>query len=752
MPRLGSPKLYLLVSSVTIIVLTGAFVLGLMSTNKMREIINEQFNQQQLTIAKGVASDITDKFNFLKNELHTLNLSPSVQYLEVSWPNRLQITMGSVKNFGTIEIGLIEARRQKIYRLNAEGQDQVEEADFSQIECLQWASDRDNQNKFFVKRVGPDFPSSSSFSQNPYLLVGLPTYQVSVDESHPVASGQFVGCLYFLVDPSRLTKMYCQEIRSGQTGYAWVIDRQGNFLYHPGDGFIGKSAFEVREQRDPKISFAEINRIQKEKMLTGRQGYSWYWSGWHRGLVKKMKKFIAYAPIPLHGDNASLVWSVAVVAPQTEVEGAIHEVYVRQFLLQGVVILIILLGGGVIIYYESRWSAALEQEVQRKTAALKQSTEELAKSEKLYKSLVESAEDAIINVDSQARIISINRYGVKLFGYTPQGIIGKSIYEVFPGRAGRGIHHQIDQVFTTHSGRRATLQVVVGGKEYYFNLNFTPIREDHRVMGVLIIAHDITSSKKMEEQLYHTEKLASLGQLAAGVAHEINNPLAIILGFTDMLLEKVKADSPEYKILKTIERQGNNCKKIVENLMSFARTPEKEQYFTDINRNIETVMEVFQNTLLTKKVNYHLQLAEDLPLVRGDAAQLQQVFLNLVTNAVNAMPQGGDLTITTGLNSTGDRVQIKFADTGDGIKKECLNKIYDPFFTTRKVGEGTGLGLSVSYAILAKFGGTIECLSRTREEAGDQSGTTFTITLPVASPTDQELKTEDIHVRQDSDH
>lgn len=750
MPRLGSPKVYFIFGTVTIIVLAGAFVLGLLSANKMREIISEQFNQQQLTIAKGVASDIQEKFDFLKNELHTLNLSPSVQYLEVSWPNRMQITMANVKELGTIEIGLIGPRGRKIYRLDATGQSKIREGNFAQTECLQWAWDRTNQNKFFLKRVGAHFPSPSQ--KDPYLLIAIPTYQVSVDESHPVASGQFVGCLYFLVEPSRLTQKYCQDIRSGQTGYAWVIDQRGNFLYHPEEEFIGESAFEVREKRDPKISFAEINRIQKEKMLTGEEGYSWYWSGWHRGVVKKMKKFIAYAPIQVQGNNTRLVWSVAVVAPQTEVEGAIHEVYVRQFLLQGVVIFIILLGGGVMIYYESRWSSALEQEVQRKTAALKQSAEELAKSEKLYKSLVESAEDTIINVDCRGDIISINRYGVRLFGYTPQGIIGKSIYDVFPGRAGSEIQHLIDQVFATHRGRRATLEVLLNGKEYHLNLNLTPIREDGEIMSVLIIAHDITSSKKMEEQLYHTEKLASLGQLAAGVAHEINNPLAIILGFTDMLLEKTAADSKEYRILKTIERQGNNCKKIVENLMSFARSPERVQYETDINRNVEMVMEVVKNTLLTRKVKYHLQLAPGLPRVRGDAAQLQQVFLNLITNAVNAMPQGGDLTITTGLNATGDRVRIIFADTGEGIKKEHLPRIYDPFFTTRKVGEGTGLGLSVSYAILTKFGGTIECVSRTREEAKDQSGTTFTITLPVASPTDQELTVEDNHVSQNSDH
>jgi two-component system NtrC family sensor kinase len=292
----------------------------------------------------------------------------------------------------------------------------------------------------------------------------------------------------------------------------------------------------------------------------------------------------------------------------------------------------------------------------------------------------------------------------------------------------------------------------VGGRQYFFNINLTPIREGDRVLSILIIAHDITSQKKMEDQLYHTEKLASLGQLAAGVAHEINNPLAIILGFADILSERVKEDSEEYKIVKTIERQGLNCKKIVENLMTFARTPEKSEYDTDINRGIETLLEVVKGTILTKKVKIQLDLADGLPRARGDADQLQQVFLNLITNAVLAMPQGGLLTISTRLNADKDRVQIRFADTGLGIKKENLAKIYDPFFTTRKVGEGTGLGLSVSYAIVHKFGGTITCESKTREDAGEgASGTTFTISLPVpTAPREEPQAAEAGHAGTDS--
>jgi|YelNatPaOPRAMG01_1025707.scaffolds.fasta_scaffold00053_22 two-component system NtrC family sensor kinase len=381
----------------------------------------------------------------------------------------------------------------------------------------------------------------------------------------------------------------------------------------------------------------------------------------------------------------------------------------------------------------------LEEEVARKTIALERSQQELAKSEKLYKSLVESAEDAILNVDAKGEIISINRYGAKILGYTKQGILGKTISEVVPGDTGKEITRLIDEVFAHGTGRRTTLEVPVGGKHYFFNINLAPIRENDTVMSILIIAHDITSQKKMEDQLYHTEKLASLGQLAAGVAHEINNPLAIILGFADILLERVKEDSEEYKIIKTIERQGLTCKKIVENLMTFARAPEKSAYDADINGTIETLLEVVKATILTKKVKVQLDLADNLPRVRGDADQLQQVFLNLITNAVLAMPQGGLLTISTRLNADKERVQIKFADTGVGIKKEHLTRIYDPFFTTRKVGEGTGLGLSVSYAIVQKFGGTITCESKTREAAGEgASGTTFTISLPVATPPRQE--------------
>jgi signal transduction histidine kinase len=233
----------------------------------------------------------------------------------------------------------------------------------------------------------------------------------------------------------------------------------------------------------------------------------------------------------------------------------------------------------------------------------------------------------------------------------------------------------------------------------------------------------------MEGQLLNTEKLASLGSLSAGVAHEINNPISIILGFTEMLQDRFSKDSKEREILDAIERQGNNCKKIVENLLAFARIPEKITTETDVIDDLQKIVNVVMNTLVNKKIDLKTDIEEDLSKVKGDSQQIEQVFLNIMNNAVAAMKDGGILTISAHRHN--DIVNIDFTDTGHGISPENMDKIFEPFFTTKKVGEGTGLGLAVSYGIVKKFGGDIRIKSQTRAE-GKEPGTTFTVLLPVA--------------------
>jgi signal transduction histidine kinase len=234
------------------------------------------------------------------------------------------------------------------------------------------------------------------------------------------------------------------------------------------------------------------------------------------------------------------------------------------------------------------------------------------------------------------------------------------------------------------------------------------------------------------------EKLASIGTLAAGVAHEINNPIAVILGFTEHLLEKTDESPEVHETLQVIEEEGLKCKKIVENLLTFARTPERTETSADIHKIMEKLLAVVQNILLTKKIRLESSLAPDLPRTKGDPRELQQVFINLINNAIDAMKGGGVLKIITRRSPDGKRVAIEFSDTGNGIPKEAQTKIFDPFFTTKETGAGTGLGLSVSYGIITKFGGNIIFASYPAEEYPEKHGTTFTVYLPVVTGAEPE--------------
>ena len=235
---------------------------------------------------------------------------------------------------------------------------------------------------------------------------------------------------------------------------------------------------------------------------------------------------------------------------------------------------------------------------------------------------------------------------------------------------------------------------------------------------------------RSERFLINAEKLASLGTLAAGVAHEINNPLGVMLGFCDLLVRKKAPGSQEYDDLKIIERQGMQCKQIVENLLSFARVGQEKTTDTDLNECLGEIIKVVQHSLEMKGIELRTELANPLPRVRGDDRQLQQVFLNLINNAAAAMPAGGRLTLRTAPVAGGQRAAVQVQDQGTGIAPEHLDHIFEPFFTTKPEGEGTGLGLFVSYGIINKYGGTLTCQSQNHDGGERPRGTIFTVELP----------------------
>ncbi|MEW5910683.1 MAG: ATP-binding protein, partial [Thermodesulfobacteriota bacterium] len=234
---------------------------------------------------------------------------------------------------------------------------------------------------------------------------------------------------------------------------------------------------------------------------------------------------------------------------------------------------------------------------------------------------------------------------------------------------------------------------------------------------------DITQRKRMERQLLQTDKLASLGQLSAGVAHEINNPLGLILGYTRLILKGIDTQTELATDLKTIEKHAVNCKRIVEDLLKFSRSTDTSKSASDLNELLNDVISVVESSFRLEDVQIIRNFSNALPLLILDPNKMKQVFMNLIMNARQAIHDNGILTVSTGIVSDPEKVLISFSDNGSGISPDIIHRIFDPFFTTKPTGMGTGLGLSVSYGIIKDHDGDIQV------ESIKGQGSTFRIYL-----------------------
>jgi len=494
------------------------------------------------------------------------------------------------------------------------------------------------------------------------------------------------------------------------------------FLYHPEREFIGKNAFVARQEREPYISFAAINEIMKDKMLKGQEGTGTYESGWHRGIEGRITKLIAYTPVKSAILDSSALWSVAVAAPTTEVAEAVHGVYIRHIAAEGAIVTAMFIFGILIALYQLSISQMLKQQVSEK--------------EKYISSILGNSLDAIVFIDTENRIKVWNRGAEKIFGYTADEMLGKTFHRIIPPEldADKELKSITDEVVEKGYIRHyLAKRITKDNKRITIDISRTLIKnEDGEIIGSTAIIKDVTEKMEFESRIYNTEKLASIGNLAAGVAHEINNPLAIILGFTDLLKEKFEKGSQEFSDLSIIEENANNAKKIVENLLGFARVTEGMTEIIDVVQSIDTVTSIVKNTLITSKVELVTDIPRDLPNIRGDSREFQQVIFNLINNAMAAMEvEGGTLTIFA--SEKNDWVNINIRDTGIGIPDRIKRRIFDPFFTTKQVGKGTGLGLSLCYGIVNKYGGKLSFKSVSNEDfPGRPSGSTFTVSFPAA--------------------
>ncbi len=372
----------------------------------------------------------------------------------------------------------------------------------------------------------------------------------------------------------------------------------------------------------------------------------------------------------------------------------------------------------------------LEEKVEERTA-------ELSKSEKKFRHLFSASKDMVFFCDTEQHLMDINESGLEMLGYSNADAPMLDLAQIFSQK------EDVDRYYQAilNNGFIQDQEIEFKKKDgsvIYVLLSATAVHDDQgKLIGCEAIAKDLTRVKTMMEQLVSSEKMASVGQMAAGVAHEINTPLGVILGYAQLMKDDFAEDSETYENLEVIERQTKASRKIVADLLKFSRQTGSVRENLNVNEVLADVLAVTEHNLNIDHIYGHLELAEDLPKVVGDAEKLRQVFVNLVNNAHHAMEEqkSGDLTLSTDFDADKQRVIARVRDTGHGIPDDVKAKIFDPFFTTKPVGKGTGLGLSVSYGIIQDHGGTIEIESPVKDQTTGVTsrGTVFKILLPVAS-------------------
>ena len=321
----------------------------------------------------------------------------------------------------------------------------------------------------------------------------------------------------------------------------------------------------------------------------------------------------------------------------------------------------------------------------------------------------------------EEKFMDMRKRAVTIFlGITLAGMIMALIVSSF---LAKGVLQPIKHlVFASHQWARGNLKyrVKTTGKS-----EIAELAETFNLMASSLKERDDKLKEYTSHQIMKSERLATLGQLAAGVAHEINNPLGAVLMYTHLVLEDFDGKDKLRENLEKAVREASRCKNIVKGLLDFSRQTEPKVEESDVNKVLERTLAMVENQALFQNVRITKTPCPSLPRILMDVSQMQQVFTNIILNSAEAMEGNGELAVTTGISPDNEHIAIEFRDTGCGIPPKNLNKVFDPFFTTKEVGQGTGLGLAVSHGIIAKHKGSIEVKS----DVG--KGTTFVIKLPM---------------------
>ncbi len=346
--------------------------------------------------------------------------------------------------------------------------------------------------------------------------------------------------------------------------------------------------------------------------------------------------------------------------------------------------------------------------------------------ERVLHSIIQNYSDAVIALDNDYKVFFWNHGAERIFGYTAEEMLGRTVDPIIPQELKEKGELQWLFEETLRRGyieNYETERVTKDGRRIIINLSRSLIKDENgEILGSIAIVKDITKVKELEKQIQHSDKLALIGQIAAGIAHEIGTPLNVISGNAEYIMMEMGEDNPYKEELETIISQAERIANLIKQLLEFAR-PRKPNYTkVDVNRELLHVVELLKHQFEKANIKLNLNLSENIPTIYADCSQIHQVFLNIIVNAIHAINENGLIEIET--FSRDGYVNIKFKDNGIGILPEHLDRIFEPFFTTKEAGKGTGLGLAVSKRIVDEHNGKIEV------ESTPGVGTTFTIKFP----------------------
>jgi PAS domain S-box-containing protein len=364
----------------------------------------------------------------------------------------------------------------------------------------------------------------------------------------------------------------------------------------------------------------------------------------------------------------------------------------------------------------------------------------LVRQGQLLRAIMDMTPDLVSLQDVDLVYRAANKSFCKYLNRQEDEVLGHTDFDIFSEYQADQNYHEDKQILMT--GKTLSKEITVRGEKNRrcFYILKVPVYAEQQIIGLLLMARDITVLKQYQEQLVHAQKMEDLGRLAGGIAHEINTPLGIILGYTQLLLEDLEGEDQRKKDLRIIEKQTRICRQLVADLLGFSRQSGFTREEMDLNASIQEVISLVEHTFGLNKVFVRSDFDPNIPPMEADKECLRQVWMNLFNNAFDAIGENGCIFVRTKLCAHRRRVVVTIADTGPGINESDLDKIFDPFFSTKPVGKGTGLGLSVSFGIIKDHGGRISALSPAPNEYMPSelegqvpvgAGTVFVIELPI---------------------